>query len=183
MKDYMKRAILGVLALPLLAAAPALADSRAECSNATLRGTYAVTTHGLRIGVYDTASPPAIHYLASPLRTDLIGVETFDGHGNATMAEYVFVNGSDLTHGFHGGAAGTYSVSRDCTGTEIVTFSDGTEIQRAFVLSNEGRTIHMLRTAQHLPALPPAALASGVTCSAPAGCDVAVQFYEDGERY
>ena len=69
MKDYMKRAILGVLALPLLAAAPALADSRAECSNATLRGTYAVTTHGLRIGVYDTASPPAIHYLTWPARS------------------------------------------------------------------------------------------------------------------
>jgi hypothetical protein len=179
MKNY---TIFAIMALPLLATtASAWADPKSECSTASLRGTYAVTTHGLRIGVYDTASPPAIHYLTSPLRTDLIGVETFDGHGNATMAEYVFVNGSDLTHGFHGGALGTYSVSRDCTGTEIVTFSDGTEIQRAFVLSNEGRTIHMLRTAQHLPFLPPAAVPSGATCSA--GCDVAVQFYEDGERY
>lgn len=173
-------------AIPLALAAtgaPALADNAPGCSNANLRGAYAVTTHGLRIGIYDTATPPAIHYLVSPLRTDIIALETFDGKGNAKVSEYVFVNGSDLTHGFHGGAIGTYHVNQDCTGTETVTFSDGTDFERAFVLSHEGRSIHMLRTAQHLPALPPAALPAGVTCSPPTGCDVAVQFHEDGERY
>ena len=169
-------------ALPLLAMAPAPAAA-AACSNANLVGKYGVATHGLRIGVFDKASPPAIHFLTSPLRTDLVTLETFDGSINATMTEYVFFNGSDLTHGFVGPGVGTYHVSRDCTGTEDITFSSGSTLQRAFVLSREGRTIHMLWTAFHTPSLPASALPPDVTCAPPDGCDLAVQFHSDGERF
>jgi hypothetical protein len=77
--------------------------------------------------------------------------------------EYVFLNGSDATNGFVGPATGTYQVKQDCTGLETLTYPNGFEIDRAFVLSNGGRTIHILTTKIHTPFLPPEASA-GVDC-------------------
>ena len=167
--------------------APCLADDDGRgCSNASLKGRYGLATHGDFVGVYGTETPtPVIHFYTgpsgdrAPVRLDLVTAETFDGHGNATQLEYVFSNGSDVTNGFVGPATGTYQVKQDCTGTETLTYTNGFEIDRAFVLSNGGRTIHILTTKIHTPFLPPEASA-GVDCSK--GCDVAIQLYADGER-
>jgi hypothetical protein len=109
-------------------------------------------------------------------------------HGNATQFEYVFANGSSQTpSGFVGPASGTYQVNEDCSGSETLTYSSGFEINRVFVLSSAGRTIHILTTGIYPPFLPigPAtgvdSASAGVDCSN--GCDLAVQFYADGERY
>ena len=175
--------LLGAVALPLLAAAPALAGPGRNCASSNLQGTYGLTTHGVRVGVFDTASPPAVHFYPAPLPTDLVTVETFDGQGNGTITEYVMFDGADLTHGFVGPLLATYQLNGDCTGTEIAAGSNGFVLQRAFVLSNGGRTVHKLWTAVHQPSLPPSALPEGVTCDPPTGCDLAVQFHSDGERF
>jgi hypothetical protein len=151
------------------------------CSNASLRGRYGLATHGDFVGVYGTGTPPVIQFFAAPVRVDEVTAETFDGHGNATQSEYVFLNGSDATSGFVGGATGTYQVNQDCTGAEMLTYGsppNGFEIDRAFVLSNGGRTIHILTIKIHTP-FPLPEFPAGV-CSK--GCDVAIQLYADGER-
>jgi hypothetical protein len=162
--------------------APSLADDDGRgCSNASLSGRYGLATHGDFVGVYGTGTPPVIQFFAAPVRVDEVTTETFDGHGNATQSEYVFLNGSDATSGFVGGATGTYQVQQDCTGTEMLTYGsppNGFEIDRAFVLSNGGRTIHILTTKIHTP-FPLPEFPAGV-CSK--GCDVAIQLYADGER-
>jgi hypothetical protein len=155
-------------------------DGREECSNVSLKGRYGLATHGDFVGVYGTETPPVIHFYTgpsgdrAPVRLDLVTSETFDGHGNATQLEYVFADGSDVTNGFVGPATGTYQVKQDCTGTEELTYPTGFLIDRAFVLSNGGRTIHILTTRIHTP------FPTGVDC--PKGCDVAIQLYADGER-
>ena len=91
------------------------------CSNASLRGRYGLATHGDFVGVYGTETPPVIHFYTgpsgdrAPVRVDEVTAETFDGHGNATQLEYVFLSGSDATNGFVGPATGTYQVKQDCT--------------------------------------------------------------------
>jgi hypothetical protein len=175
-----------VTAISILAATatPSLA---AECSNASLKGTYGLATHGERLGVFGPEAPPIIHFYTAPsgdpapLRVDQVTTENFDGVGNADQFEYVLANGSNLTPaGFVGSSKGRYHVKPDCTGSETLTYPGGFELERVFVLSNQGRTIHALTTMIHIPFLPPAASA-GVDCSK--GCDLAIQFYSDGERY
>ena len=168
--------MIGVALLTAASRSPASADDATgrTCSNASLSGRYGLATHGERYGVYDASGN--LHLYDNPVRVDEVTDETFDGHMTTTQLEYVFANGSSTTpNGFVGPVFGTYQVSADCTGTE--TFPDF--LERVFVLSNGGRTIHILTTKLHLT-LPPAASA-GVDCSG--GCDVAVQFYTDGERY
>ena len=117
--------------------APSLADDDGRgCSNASLMGRYGLATHGDFVGVYGTETPtPGIHFYTgpsgdrAPVRVDEVTAETFDGHGNATQLEYVFLSGSDATNGFVGPATGTYQVKQDCTGTEMLTYPNGFEIE------------------------------------------------------
>ena len=185
MKSWLWKGMLAGAVALLAVSGLAWAQDNDGCSNASLRGRYGLATHGDFVGVYGTETPPVIHFYTgpsgdqAPVRLDLVTAETFDGHGNATQLEYVFSNGSDVTNGFVGPATGTYQVKQDCTGTEMLTYPNGFEADRAFVLSNGGRTIHILTTKIHTPFLPPEASA-GVDCSK--GCDVAIQLYADGER-
>jgi hypothetical protein len=191
MKSWLFQGMLAAaIALPALSGvARAGGTEDFGCSNASLRGRYGLATHGDFVGVYGTESPPVIHFYTgpsgdrAPVRVDEVTAEAFDGHGNATQLEYVFSSGSDVTNGFVGPATGTYQVKQDCTGTEVLTYPNGFEIDRAFVLSNGGRTIHILTTKIHTPFPLPAPSGSvlvGVDCSK--GCDVAIQLYADGER-
>jgi hypothetical protein len=132
--------------------------------------------HGDFVGVYGTESPPVIHFYTgpsgdrAPVRVDEVTAETFDGHSNATQLEYVFLNGSDATNGFVGPATGTYQVKQDCTGTEMLTYPNGFEIDRAFVLSNGGRTIHILTIKIHTPFLPRRAWIAQRAAMSPSNC-------------
>jgi hypothetical protein len=84
-------------------------------------------------------------------------------------------------------------VNKDCTGFVNVIFPPNNanfpdnrfEFQRAFVLSNDGKTVHMLWTEVHFSMivqrfLPDAVVTCGQTTG---GCDLAVQIHSDGERY
>ena len=177
---------LAVTAISILAATatPSLAG---ECSNASLKGTYGLATHGERLGVFGAEAPPVIHFYTAPsgdpapLRVDQVTTETFDGGGRADQFEYVLANGSNQTPtGFVGSSKGKYHVKPGLYRLRDPNIPSGIRLERVFVLSNHGRTIHALTTMIHVPSLPPAASA-GVDCSK--GCDLAIQFYSDGERY
>jgi hypothetical protein len=174
----------GILCKGLTIAAAALltgsVSARAQCSNASLKGTYGVATHGERLGIYDTATPPAIHFYATPLRFDEITVETFDGAGNATQTESIHAGGVNLINtpdGFVGGGVGTYQVKPDCTGVELLTFG-GQQFKIGFVLTDGGKGFHRIWNSHRIPQLAAAALPPGVTCDN--GCDAAEQIYSDG---
>jgi hypothetical protein len=183
--------LVAVAALAILATtAPSVADDNGRaCSTASLKGRYGLAQHGVRLGIHDSMG--IVHFLDTPVRVDGILDETFDGHGNATETEKVFANGSAVpggvnpttTNGFITGGVGEYQVSDDCTGLEDLTYPDGSVFHRAFVLSDGGKTIHILAIGHHFPQLPAQALPPGVTCAAPTGCDAAEQIYTDGERY
>jgi hypothetical protein len=189
------RFLVRAITLPFLAtAAPALAAERSEaCSNESLKGRYGVTTHGVTMGVYDKATPPAIHYYETPVKVDLVSAETFDGRGHSTFSYLGFSNGAQFSTPsgeFNtGNGTGAYTVNGDCTGFVDVAFPNQNfpnnrfEFQRAFVLSNDGKTVHMLWTEVHFPNIAQG-LPDGVTCGgATGGCDLAVQTHSDGERY
>ena len=76
------------------------AEDRANCSNATLHGSYGLHATGSVIGVGDFAA---------------VGRFTFDGKGGLTAKLFIRVNGNnvelpDIT--------GTYTVNPDCTVTD-----------------------------------------------------------------
>ena len=173
----------GTLVAAIVLLTPSIA-ARAQCSNASLKGTYGVTTHGERLGIYDTGTPPAIHFYASPLRFDEITVETFDGAGNATQTENIHAGGVNLINtsdGFVAGGVGTYQVKPDCTGLEMLTFG-GQQFRMGFVLTDGGKGFHRIWISHHIPQLPAAALPSGVSCDPGIGCDAAEQIFSDGRR-
>jgi hypothetical protein len=172
----------GALAAAMALLAPSAAV-HAQCSNASLRGTYGVTTHGERLGIYDTGTPPAIHFYASPVRFDEITVETFDGAGNATQAENIHSGGVNVIptpDGFTSGGTGSYQVKPDCTGLETLSFG-GHQFRMGFVLTDGGKGFHRIWISHHIPQLPAPALPSGVTCDAGTGCDTAEQIFSDGQ--
>jgi hypothetical protein len=76
------------------------AEDRANCSNATLRGSYGLHATGSVIGVGDFAA---------------VGRFTFDGNGNLTANLFVRLNGNNVEPPQF---TGTYSVSPDCTVTD-----------------------------------------------------------------
>src|SRR5205823_15122946 len=91
---------------------------------------------------------------------------------------------------FNPNGVGTYSVNEDCTGFVDVEFpslnsNNRFEFHRAFVLSNDGKTVHMLWTEVHFPNIVQSQLPDNQVTCAPAtgGCFLAVQLYSDGERY
>jgi hypothetical protein len=157
--------------------------ARGQCSNASLKGTYGVATHGERLGIYDTGTPPAIHFYATPLRYDEIAVETFDGAGNATQTKNIHLAGANVINtpdSFLAGGVGTYQVKPDCTGVELLT-SGGQQYKLGFVLTDGGKGFHRIWISHRLTPLQAAVvpLPSGVTCDN--GCDAAEQIFSEGQ--
>jgi hypothetical protein len=76
------------------------AEDRANCSNATLHGSYGLHATGTVIGVGDFAA---------------VGRFTFDGKGNLSAKLFVRINGNNVEPPEF---TGTYSVSPDCTVTD-----------------------------------------------------------------
>ena len=157
--------------------------ARGQCSNASLKGTYGVATHGERLGIYDTGTPPAIHLYATPLRYDEIAVEIFDGAGNATQTKNIHLAGANVINtpdSFLAGGVGTYQVKPDCTGVELLT-SGGQQYKLGFVLTGEGKGFHRIWISHRLTPLQAAVvpLPSGVTCDN--GCDAAEQIFSEGQ--
>ncbi len=87
----------------------------AQCSNATLTGSYAFKQDGF--GIIHNSKPAKLGNMI-PFAT--VGVVTFDGAGNASFTVTQVLNSSGAE--FFEAIPGTYTVNSDCTGT--VTIDD-----------------------------------------------------------
>lgn len=118
------------LGLAALSTFPAYAR---ECSNKTLKGTYANSLHGL-IFIPGVSTPLV---LAGVVKT------TYDGNGNFTQVDAVGDNGGGVTPGWRPGS-GTYSVNPDCTGTQTIVIAGMADLHLQFVVSPSGNTMHFV---------------------------------------
>jgi hypothetical protein len=102
-------------------------QAQAKCSDASLKGSFGVTSTGTIVGVGPLAA---------------VGVVTFDGEGNHTGFDDISINGTISRGTF----SGTYKVNPDCTGSDIENFEGGPTIQRNFVIVDNGREIRFIVT-------------------------------------
>jgi len=119
-----------LLALALIASSPLISHASA-CSDSTIRGSYAFTIHGSII------LPDG-----STLLVDGIAKQTFDGNGNFTQVDAVAVGGN-LPPGWRPGS-GTYSVNRDCTGTQTIVIPGNPDVHLQLIVAQSGNTIHQV---------------------------------------
>ena len=127
----MKFRILFLLTLVVVGTQSSTAHAR-DCSNSTIRGSYAFTIHGtlfLRDG--------------STLVIDGIDKVTFDGKGNFTQVDAVAMNGHLDAPGWRPGT-GTYSVNPDCTGTQTIVVPGLPDLHLQFIVAQSGNTIHQI---------------------------------------
>ena len=99
-----------------------------ECSNLTIKGSYAFTVHG------QILTP------GGPLLVDGIAKTTFDGYGNLTQVDAVSVSGN-LAEVWRPGT-GAYTLNADCTGTMTVFNQDQPALHLAILVSHSGDLIH-----------------------------------------
>jgi len=119
-----------LLALALIASSPLISHASA-CSDSTIRGSYAFTIHGSII------LPDG-----STLLVDGLAKQTFDGNGNFTQVDAVAVGGN-LPPGWRPGS-GTYSVNRDCTGTQTIVIPGNPDVHLQLIVAQSGNTIHQV---------------------------------------
>ena len=114
-------------ALILLAVAlsPGLLRAESQCvrENATLSGSYITKAVGFAGG-----NPVAV-----------VGISTYDGKGNFQFSATISQNGTIV----RGGGPGTYTVNRDCTGTQ--DFGPGFA-HYDFVVSENGDKVIYIQT-------------------------------------
>jgi hypothetical protein len=122
-----------VLTVPtlILAASSTLTAESRDCSNRTLKGTWANSIHG-KLFLPD----------GSTLLIDGIVKTTYDGEGNFTQVDAVADNGN-ITPGWRPGS-GTYTVNPDCTGTSTVVVPGMPDLHMQFIVSPSGNTSHFV---------------------------------------
>ena len=126
MKRNIVRKVLTIAAATalVLGIAPSAMAHDHECSNATLKGTFAEKDTG-----FITNPPPAAASLFAG-----VNLETFDGHGAMTATGFATVDGN----GGPQTETGTYTVNPDCTGTYEVQISPGGFTAHAFFVIDDG---------------------------------------------
>jgi hypothetical protein len=140
MKSWLSKGILAAaIALPALSGA-ARAQDNDGCSNATLKGDYALAVTGW------TLSPGPLW-----VPNFVVGIGRFDGNGKYTQVDYPAdgLRTSNLTD-FRMGQTGSYTVNPDCTGSQEIMLNvpgvpPGTShgiIESMFVIASGGRSIH-----------------------------------------
>ena len=101
-----------------------------ECSNATLKGTFADKDTGV------ITSPPSV---AGPFAG--INLETFDGNGTLKGSGINSLNGNMVAVT----ETGTYTVNADCTGTYTVQISPlGLTTNAFFVIDDSGNELQVI---------------------------------------
>ena len=115
----------------ILAASSTLTAQARDCSNMTLKGTWANSIHG-QLFLPD----------GSTLLIDGIVKTTYDGEGNFTQVDAVADNGN-ITPGWRPGS-GTYTVNPDCTGTSTVVVPGMPDLHLQFIVSPSGNTSHFV---------------------------------------
>jgi H+/gluconate symporter-like permease len=128
----MKFRISLVLLTLALAASSAVTAHAKDCTNLTIKRTYAFTIHG------------QILTSNGPLLVDGIARTTFDGNGNVTQVDAVAVNGNIALVWRPG--TGTYSVNQDCTGTMTLVNQGQAPLHLAILVSQSGGLIHAVVT-------------------------------------
>jgi hypothetical protein len=103
-----------------------------ECTNNTIKGSYAFIIHG------------QIFTPSGSLVVDGIAKTIFDGNGNLTQVDAVAVNGNPLQVWRPG--TGTYSVNSDCTGTMTLLIPGEPPLHLAILVSGSGDLIHTFVT-------------------------------------
>jgi hypothetical protein len=119
-----------LLTLALIVSSPLMSHA-SDCSDSTLRGSYAFTIHGSII------LPDG-----STLLVDGLAKQTFDGNGNFTQLDAVAVGGN-LPPGWRPGS-GTYSVNPDCTGTQTIVIPGNPDVHLQLIVAQSGNTIHQV---------------------------------------
>jgi hypothetical protein len=99
-----------------------------QCSNLTIKGTYAFTVHG------QILTP------GGPLVVEGIAKTTFDGFGNLTQVDAVSVNGN-LAEIWRSGT-GVYALNADCTGSMTIFNPDQEPLHLTILVSHSGDLIH-----------------------------------------
>jgi hypothetical protein len=99
-----------------------------NCSLRSLNGCYGFTFSGTILGLGPIAG---------------IGVENFDGQGHATITQTLNINGSG---GIPSTVTATYTVNSDCTGSEVITQTDGSLTHIDFVIVDNGKELLTLPT-------------------------------------
>jgi hypothetical protein len=123
------------------------------CSNATLDGSYVLSTHGWLIG---PAGDPAAEAVGA--------TQIFDGAGQATQAPVsATVAGQFSPRGMQ---AGAYGLDAKCTGTIQLSASDGTEEGGTIVAVAGGNEAFVLGTTPDEVLLGTTTCTRGVTCVA-----------------
>ncbi|MBV8834605.1 MAG: hypothetical protein JO108_35855 [Acidobacteriaceae bacterium] len=103
-----------------------------ECSNATLKGTFAYTSTG------SIAAPPEV---AGPFVE--VGTQSFDGKGATTAAATLSQNGNILQVT----VTGTYTVNADCTGTMTLQVAPiGVTVDVFFAIDDGGNGFQAIET-------------------------------------
>ena len=128
----MKFRICLILVVMALAASSAVQARARECTDSTIRGTYAFTIHG------QILTP------GGPLLVDGIAKTTFDGDGELTQLDTVAVNGH--IEGVWHPSTGTYTVNSDCTGTMTLISTGQPTLHLAIIVSQSGNHIHAVVT-------------------------------------
>jgi len=114
-----------------LGIAPAANAADKECSNATLKGTFAHNASG-----FVTSPPPAV-----PLAS--VSTITFDGNGALSETGIISLNGNIVP----ATGTGTYTVNADCTGTFAVQIPPlGITGHTFFVIDDSGNELQIIET-------------------------------------
>jgi hypothetical protein len=124
----MKFRICLILVVMALAASSEVQARARECTDSTIRGTYAFTIHG------QILTP------GGPLLVDGIAETTFDGDGELTQVDTVAVNGH--IEGVWRPSTGTYTVNANCTGTISLITTGQPTLHLAILVSHSGDLIH-----------------------------------------
>jgi len=127
----MKSRISLLLLTVVLAASSTLTAHASNCSNVTLKGTYANSIHG-QIFLPD----------GTTLLVAGVAMATYDGEGNSTGVDAVGVNGN-IVPGWRAGS-GTYTVNPDCTGTSTGVNPGMPDLHIQFIVSPSGNTLHFV---------------------------------------
>ena len=128
----MKFRISLILLVAALAMSSAVTAHPNECTDSTIRVTYAFTIHG------------QIFTPNGPVLVDGIAKTTFDGEGNLTQVDAVAQNG--LIGQVWRPGTGSYKINADCTGTMTIVNPDQPTLHLAILVSRAGEQIHTVVT-------------------------------------
>src|SRR6266446_2808648 len=106
-----------IFSLLFLLVAPNL--HAAKCSNASVNGTYAYSTHGFTEVTPDISSAGFAPFAQT-------GLIVYDGRGHITSGTLTYSTTSANGGSFRGTFTGSYTVNEDCSGTAATDLGDGT---------------------------------------------------------